>query len=294
MGRADQVDGLSANMQLRVMRFQKMIQKYIDLHTQVSPAELTGALLDELGVLRLLKEEGTEEALTRAENIRELLNGIADYCRGNPGATLDDYLQEISLLTDIDTWNDRSNAVSLMTVHSAKGLEFPVVFITGMEEGLFPISRSFDSTEGLEEERRLFYVGSTRAKEKLYLTWASTRARQGQSCGCLPSRFLGELDSSCVEYETVGFAGRRLRVRAPRPSRAGSERRYVERQLRAYEEESQLPRSLVVGCRVRHPQFGLGTVRAIARATSGTKLTVEFDRYGEKKIILEFARLEVL
>ncbi|MDH7560187.1 MAG: UvrD-helicase domain-containing protein [bacterium] len=294
LGRADQVEGLSPAMQERVLRFHRLIRKYIDLRSEVPAAELAGALLDDLGILRMYKEEGTEESLSRAENVRELLNGIADFCRNNPGTTLEDYLQEISLLTDIDTWNDRSNAVSLMTVHSAKGLEFPVVFITGLEEGLFPIARSFDSNEDLEEERRLFYVGSTRAKEKLYLCWATTRLRQGQTYSCMPSRFLGEIDQEHVEYETAGRVGKRAQRMAQPASRAGGERQRVTRRLKAYEEESQLPTYLMPGCRVRHPQFGLGTVLSIARASSGTKVTVDFDDYGQKKIILEFSRMQVL
>ncbi|MDZ7270011.1 MAG: UvrD-helicase domain-containing protein [candidate division KSB1 bacterium] len=291
--RAREVEGLSPTMQERVTHVHRLIQKHVDLRSQVSAAELASALVDELGILRIYKEEGTEEALNRADNVRELLDGIADYCRQNPGATLDDYLQEVSLLTDIDTWNDRSNAVSLMTVHAAKGLEFPVVFITGLEEGLFPLSRSFDSTEDLEEERRLFYVGSTRAKEKLYLTWASTRLRQGQTYSCLPSRFLEEIDHEQVDYEVAGRVGRRASYQAP-ARRGEGERRSVIRRLRAYEEESQLPAQLEIGCRVRHPKFGPGTVLAVSRASVGTTLTIDFDRYGRKKIVLEFAQLQVL
>lgn len=294
MGRAAQVEGISPQIQGRVLHFHRLLKKYMDLRSQVSAAELVGALLDDLGILHLFKAEGTEEALNRAENVRELINGIADFCRATPGATLEDYLQEVSLLTDIDTWNDRSNVVSLMTVHSAKGLEFPVVFITGLEEGLFPIARSFESNEDLEEERRLFYVGSTRAKEKLYLCWANTRMRQGQAYSCMPSRFLGEIDQEQVVYETAGWHGRRA-SRKVRPTRRGEgERGQVARHMRKYEEESQVPAYLTPGCRVCHPQFGYGTVLTIARASSGTKVTVDFDDYGQKKIILEFSKMQVL
>ncbi len=294
MGRAAQVEGISPQIQERVLYFHRLLKKYMDLRSQVPAAELVGALLDDLGILHLFKAEGTEEALNRAENVRELLNGIADFCRATPGATLEDYLQEVSLLTDIDTWNDRSNAVSLMTVHSAKGLEFPVVFITGLEEGLFPIARSFESNEDLEEERRLFYVGSTRAKEKLYLCWANTRLRQGQAYSCMPSRFLGEIDQEQVVYETAGWGGRRVSRRVQSARRGGGERKQVSRHMRAYEEESQVPTYLTPGCRVCHPQFGYGTVLTIARASSGTKVTVDFDDYGQKKIILEFSKMQIL
>ncbi|MGQ9560388.1 MAG: ATP-dependent helicase [Candidatus Oleimicrobiaceae bacterium] len=294
MGRAAQVEGISPQIQERVLHFHRLLRKYMDLRSQVPAAELVGALLDDLGILHLFKAEGTEEALNRAENVRELVNGIADFCRATPGATLEDYLQEVSLLTDIDTWNDRSNVVSLMTVHSAKGLEFPVVFITGLEEGLFPIARSFESNEDLEEERRLFYVGSTRAKEKLYLCWANTRLRQGQAYSCMPSRFLGEIDQEQVVYETAGWHGRRASRKVQQTRSGGGERGQVARHMRRYEEESQVPTSLTPGYRVYHPQFGYGTVLTIARASSGTKVTVDFDDYGQKKIILEFSKMQVL
>jgi DNA helicase-2/ATP-dependent DNA helicase PcrA len=145
----------------------------------------------------------------------------------------------------------------------------------------------------LEEERRLFYVGSTRAKEKLYLCWANTRLRQGQAYSCMPSRFLREIDEEQVVYEAAGL-GRRGVSRRTEPSRRGGERLQVSRHMRAYEEESQLPTPLTAGCRVRHPQFGFGTVLTVARASSGTKVTVDFDDYGQKKIILEFSKMEIL
>jgi DNA helicase-2/ATP-dependent DNA helicase PcrA len=201
-------------------------------------------------------------------------------------------LERVSLITDIDAWDEKSNAVTLMTLHSAKGLEFPIVFITGLEEGLFPLIRDGSVDADIEEERRLFYVGTTRAKEKLFLSHAYWRNRFGnESKSCLPSRFLAELDEQFVRREEVrrprsfeGYAGAETRSRydthdADTPSD---------------EDESQDQEVLSVGKMVKHPQFGLGEVRAVEGNGENTKLTIEFEKVGTKKILVKYGNLQVL
>ena len=136
-------------------------------------------MIEESGIIKYYRESQEIENKDRYENILELLNSIDEFCLKNPESTLSDFLEEVSLLTDIDNWNDSENRVTLMTVHSSKGLEFPVVFVSGLDDGLFPLFRTFDNQSELEEERRLFYVAVTRARHKVFLLYATNRRRLG-------------------------------------------------------------------------------------------------------------------
>jgi DNA helicase II / ATP-dependent DNA helicase PcrA len=279
------VPGLQSRAVERLRGFHDLLTKYKQLLGKVSPAELASTLVDELGIFREFKEEGTVEATSRAENVRELLDAIHEYTISHDDATLDEYMQQVSLITNIDDWNDRANAVTLMTLHAAKGLEFPVVFIAGLEEGLFPLSRSLENPYDLEEERRLFYVGATRAKDKLYLLWAKSRKRFGGDQS-YKSRFLKEIDPQFVELEESPSLQR---------ARVGQKSfNYTESRMPAYEDESQEQIELSPGMRVRHKQFGKGTIREVQPAVGGAKLIVHFDQFGSKRLVLPYAKLEIL
>ena len=270
----------------KIYAFYNMMQRYASLQEELSPAELAAAIVDEIGVFRLYKEDGSIEALSRAENVRELLTAIAEFTKSQPEARLADFLEHVSLTTDIDTWNDRANAVTLMTLHSAKGLEFPVVFITGLEEGLFPVSRSLDDRDALEEERRLFYVGATRAKEKLYLSWAQRRRRYGDTSRRPMSRFLKEIDRSFCEVESS--------MRPTYPRRDSQASMWEQQPMPSYEDESQESVQFHVGMRVRHPLFGKGTILHVDSQVGTVKLKVLFDNGQEKRLVLPYAKLEIL
>ena len=235
------------------------------------------------------KQEGTIEALSRAENVRELLLAIAEFSSSaGDEASLDSFLENVALTTDLDNWDDRANAVTLMTLHSAKGLEFPVVFITGLEEGLFPISRSLADPPALEEERRLFYVGATRAKVKLYLAWARNRRKFGETSASIASRFLRELEPSLVQVESS------YRASPARRQRASYRQREADPMPR-YEDESQEVLEYRVGMRVMHPTFGKGTIMRLEPGSSAAlKLRVLFDQAGERRLVLPYAKLEIL
>ncbi|HMK38733.1 MAG TPA: UvrD-helicase domain-containing protein, partial [Bacteroidota bacterium] len=167
------LEGVIADRTLKAVRkFHALLAKYIGLKGEMSVGELARALVDELGVLQDLKEENTSESLNRRENIQELVSALTEFSDKQPEARLEDFLAEVSLVSDVDTAEFGRNAVTLMTLHAAKGLEYPVVFITGLEEGLFPLGGADSDRKELEEERRLMYVGVTRAKQKLYLSWA--------------------------------------------------------------------------------------------------------------------------
>ena len=155
----------------------EMLKKYVNLKSKVSVSELARALVDEIGIAQMFKEENTPESLARRENVLELVSALTEFNDRQPGATLEDFLEEVSLVSDIDTADLGHNAVTLMTVHSAKGLEFPVVFVTGLEENLFPIAGALEAEDELEEERRLLYVAMTRAMRKVYLSYAISRYR---------------------------------------------------------------------------------------------------------------------
>lgn len=283
--KVEEIAAIAPRIRKHITEFFNLIHKYSSLKDEFSPGELARALVDEIGILRTFKEIGTEEAFNRAENVRELLSAIANFKSSQNSVTLEEFLEEVSLITDIDTWDDGSNAVTLMTLHSAKGLEFPVVFITGLEEGLFPLSRSFSSDEELEEERRLFYVGATRAKEKLFLTWAAQRFRHGENFNNLPSRFLKEVNEKYVIRQT--FTGPTYRSR---PESEKSRRDVMP----AYEDFSQEEPELSVGTKVRHAKFGIGTVSKKEGKGENLKITVRFEYEGTKKLMVKYANLEIL
>jgi DNA helicase-2/ATP-dependent DNA helicase PcrA len=282
----EKIDGLQKRTAERLVLFAELIKKYQALLNQVSAAELASTLVDELGILRQFKEENTIESATRYENVRELLQAIHEFSvAGGDDNTLVAYLQQVSLITDLDTWDDRANAVTLMTLHAAKGLEFPVVFIAGLEEGLFPLSRNIEDPRDLEEERRLFYVGSTRAKDKLYLFWAKHRQRFGESRS-YKSRFLKEVDMNFVTAEES--------LMIAREKRGQSQISYSYDTMPHYEEESQERIEFNIGMRVSHQTFGKGTILSVEPSSSGAKLVVNFDRVGKKRLVLPFAQLEIL
>ncbi len=288
-GQVQQIPGIAARTAEQVAAFHGLLNKYTALREEISPAELAASLVNEVGILRDFKQEGTIESLSRAENVRELLLAIAEFTSSAGGeATLDGFLENVALTSDLDSWDDRANAVTLMTLHSAKGLEFPVVFITGLEEGLFPISRSLADPPALEEERRLFYVGATRAKVKLYLSWARNRRKFGETSASIASRFLREVEPALVQVESSYRAAPIRRQRSSFPRREADP-------MPRYEDESQEVLEYRVGMRVHHPTFGKGTImRLEPSSASSLKLRVLFDQAGEKRLVLPYAKLEIL
>ncbi len=290
-GRAEEITEISPRIRENFRKFHAMIEKYASLKDQFSAGELARVVVDEIGILRNLKEIGTEEAFIRSENIKELLSAIVNFGQRNAEGGLEQFLEEVALVADVDSWDDRTNAVTLMTLHSAKGLEFPVVFVTGLEEGLFPLTRTFISDEELEEERRLFYVGATRAERKLHLSWAATRFRFGEHFQNLPSRFLGEIDEKLLERKSANIsAGTRRGLTSSRRN----QRNRDEDRMPAYEDFSQDGTELYLGCEVKHATFGLGKVIRKDGGGETMKITVRFYEAGEKRLLVKYANLEVI
>jgi len=194
------------------------------------------------------------------------------------------FLDQVALVSDLDEYDRRGDVVSLMTVHSAKGLEFPIVFVVGLEEGIFPHAGSSRDPEGVEEERRLCYVGMTRAMESLTLTCASQRLRFGSRTYGAPSRFLQEIPESVIE--SVGAPSRGRRTRAV----TGGDPAYDYSYAQAEPGEAVV---VAPGLRVRHPHFGSGVVLSVAGDGPSQKLKIRFERAGVKTILVKYANLEL-
>jgi DNA helicase II / ATP-dependent DNA helicase PcrA len=287
----------------RVLNFIAMINKYRALTGNLSAGELSRTLVDEIGILRDFKEEGTVESLSRWENVQELLSAISDYVSENENSTLETFLQEVALISQVDKWDDSHNAVTLMTLHSAKGLEFDTVFIAGLEEGLFPFYSSILDSEELEEERRLFYVGMTRAKKKLFLSYAATRNRFGESILSTPSRFISEIDVNLLNSNDNGD-NERLKSKSnlkenasplfKKTKKAQSEENYFNQRFPNYENESQVPVLLDRGNLVEHSIFGKGTIVNLSGSGENLKAEVDFDNVGRKNLLLKYASLRLI
>jgi DNA helicase-2/ATP-dependent DNA helicase PcrA len=246
------------------------------------PAEALARVLERSGYTRHLEKEGTPEAEARIENLRELLAAAEDFSREGAGVERDErselevFLDQVALVSDLDGYQRRDEAVSLMTAHCAKGLEYPVVFVVGMEEGIFPHAASLRDERGIEEERRLCYVGMTRAMEKLTLTCASERLRFGSRTYGIPSRFLREIPAAVLAAPAEG-----------RPRREEG-----EPSLDYSYGQAEAP-VVGPGLRVRHPVFGPGSVLAVSGAGADQKLRIRFDRAGVKTVMVRYANLEL-
>jgi DNA helicase-2/ATP-dependent DNA helicase PcrA len=258
-----------------------------------SPAEAIAHALKRSGYLAHLEREGTPEAEARLENLRELVAGAEDFAAesgsaGEERPAIARFLDQVALVSDVDAWDRRAERVSLMTAHSAKGLEFPVVFLVGLEEGVFPHAASARDAAGLEEERRLFYVGMTRAMERLYLSCAQERRRYGARSFAVPSRFLREIPPSLLQGELSDRPGHRGSPQdAPRGDPSGGH--WLD-----YSYDQSGEDDIPVGLRVRHAVFGSGTIVQVLGSGAGRKVDVRFDRVGTKRLVLRFANLEPL
>jgi DNA helicase-2/ATP-dependent DNA helicase PcrA len=282
--------------------FRDLIVTLTDMARRDPVSIAIGKALDQSGYLHDLREEHTEDAEARIENLAELVSAAREYESREPEPSLGGFVDRLSLLSDADEEQGTRDArVWLMTLHSAKGLEFPVVILAGMEEGLFPHSRSSDDQEELEEERRLCYVGMTRARARLVLTGAARRRVFGEYQSSEPSRFIDEVPPELVERvapspSTSGYQGHfahyEFRTNPYGRGRGGGLVREPEPAY-AYEDEDQSSGlALRPGLRVRHPQFGVGSVLSVEPLDDDTKLVVRFAAVGQKTLRAKYARLE--
>ncbi len=310
--RASEVETVQPATARELEELARMVARWRALARRADAGEVVGAVVDDTGVFELLRDEGPvgEE---RARNVGELIaaavrfdpsfHGLDGEEGVVPASELDLFLQHVALVTGIDAHDGDADAVALMTIHSAKGLEFPCVFLAGMEEGLFPLSRTLEQPGELEEERRLFYVGLTRAEERLYLSHAKRRWRAGKTMNAMPSSFLRTLPSELVEER------RSARLRAfPRPRRRKSPNGSGRGggRGRAFPDRTGAHAGLdPVGCddlnqdapryrtgeRVEHATFGTGSIVDVSGFGPDLKVTVDFDEAGRKRLVARLAGL---
>jgi len=300
------VDGrrLSSRQNASLAAFRDLITTLADVARRESVSVLLGKVLDQSGYLRDLREDKSEESEARIENLMELVSAAREYETREGEPSLGGFVDRLSLLSDVDKDQGQKSdpKVMMMTLHSAKGLEFPTVVLAGLEEGLFPHSRSRDDEAELEEERRLCYVGITRARKQLVLTSAARRRVFGEYQSTEPSRFIDEIPADLIEkdyseapayssgtdwsYRSNPYA--RGGYRARRGSN-GDEK--VATQNIRYEDEDQTP-GLRPGAKVNHAQFGNGTVISVEDLEDDQKLVVRFNSVGVKTLRARFAKLQ--
>ncbi|KKC30323.1 superfamily I DNA/RNA helicase [Caldanaerobacter subterraneus subsp. pacificus DSM 12653] len=254
-----------------LLQFKQFILDLIDKKDAMSVSDLIKYILEQTGYIEELKREESEEAEGRIENLNEFLNAAYEFEESSEDKSLEAFLAGITLVSDIDMAGDIGESVVLMTLHSAKGLEFPVVFMVGMEEGLFPSYSSFEDDHELEEERRLCYVGITRSKERLYLTYARQRNLYGRSQYNSYSRFISEIPERLI-----------VRYNIPTSKKTGF--------VSVHTFSDVYERSFSLGDKVEHKIWGIGTVVKV----EGEEITVAFPNVGIKKLDLRFAPIKAI
>ncbi len=329
---------VNAGIRAKLENFVTMMQSFQVLNQQYNAFEIAEYVVRHTGLYQEVKKDGTPEGIARLENIEELLNGIKDFVEeqkqlADTTGNLAEFLEDVALITDLDQDKDQGQKVSLMTVHLAKGLEFPVVSIVGMEEDLFPSMLSMNSRPELEEERRLFYVALTRAKQKAYLTYAQSRYRWGKLIDAEPSRFIEEIDEKYLDLLTPKPSERyrtfvdpdvfddhdysQIRLRKAQSGDRSNRKKSTKPQnntprfvppanlkklktlnpdigkSNASAERVDLT-SLKIGTRVGHMRFGHGTIVALEGQGPDMKAEIKFDKAGLKKLLLRFAKLSLI
>ncbi|MFT5892473.1 MAG: DNA helicase-2/ATP-dependent DNA helicase PcrA, partial [Dokdonia sp.] len=316
---------INRGTQTRLANFVTMIKSFQALNESSDAFEMAEMVAKKTGLIQELKKDGTPEGIARIENIEELLNGMRDFVEeqkqmADTTGSLAEFMEDVALATDLDNDKGDEDRVALMTIHLAKGLEFPFVYIVGMEEDLFPSAMSMNTRSELEEERRLFYVALTRAEKQAYLTYAESRYRWGKLVEAEPSRFIEEIDDKYLDYQTPMQSYRykplmdtdifgdvdksKLRLKKPvsgAPPSVGTPTGDQLRKLRKIKptEANDAPESNVVGALtkgtiVEHIRFGRGIVEGLDGKGQDQKAEINFQNGGLKKLLLRFAKLKII
>ncbi|HIK20494.1 MAG TPA: DNA helicase PcrA [Synechococcus sp. M44_DOE_062] len=260
-----------------VIQFAQLIQHWHRQASQTSAATLIEGLLRDSGYLEDLKAQGTDEAEERAANVMELYNAARQFEEEQEDPSLEAFLSNVSLASDLDNLQEGAEKVSLMTLHSSKGLEFPVVFLVGVEQGLFPNFRALEDPAALEEERRLCYVGITRAREQLFISHAKERMLYGNREPAIPSVFLSELPQELIEFDRRGAASRHLSCGSGLPLATAPKTKPNPGQGRSEQ--------WAIGDRLQHPQFGQGQITHVFGSGERVTIAVKFPGIGQQKIL---------
>lgn len=325
MKNIDKVDlKINSGTKNKLRDFVTMIESFQVLNQNYDAFQITEHVSKKTGLLQELKKDSTPEGIARIENIEELLNGMRDFVEGqkeiaDASGSLEEFMEDVALATDLDNDKGDSERVALMTVHLAKGLEFPYVYIVGMEEDLFPSGMSMNTRSELEEERRLFYVALTRAEKQAYLTYTQSRYRWGKLIDAEPSRFIEEIDKSFLEYLTPITENRykplldvdifdevdHSKLRLKKPVAGSPPKGPTEEQLRklrklrpatsnADKNFNAKDANLKVGTLIEHVRFGKGKIIKIEGVGADTRAEIDFENGGIKKLLLRFAKLKVV
>lgn len=317
LSEAGNIPTLTARNSGGIGKFMELMDNFMVLSETVPTSVLIETILKETGYIEELEKSKEIEDKSRIENLKELVSDAVDFEKNSEDKSLSAYLEKISLVQDTDKMADEDDCIVLMTVHSAKGLEFPVVFLVGMENGIFPGNSSFEKQSEMEESRRLCYVAITRAKETLYITSAEVRRVFGRTVAYPQSDFIAEIKTDLKEYINGKAAGVPSRAKVFKPSAPaynphslrknfGDNRTYAssnpqetvesEAAIAAEaEEENMLTKEeATVGRKVGHERFGIGTIVSVQEVNRDKKLTIAFDRQGLKILLLSLANLELL
>jgi len=302
--RAAEIPEIRAAGAKGLVGFAELIQRFSVRAVHATIGELLEELVDDLDLVRHLHDEGPDGE-DRARNVSELIAGALDFDAAlmqtmdeeeiDTFSELDLFLQQVALVADVDRLDPDAETVTIMTLHNAKGLEFAVVFIAGLEEGLFPLSRSYDDPKSLEEERRLFYVGITRAEDKLCFTWARQRRRAGDFTYGTLSTFVESVPEELVDRRRSRQLTSARTSTPHRGGRSGYRRRDAVQVDQEPDDDDTLNQDMprfVKGERVVHPTFGSGSVVELSGFGRDLKVTVDFDAAGRKKLLIRYASLE--
>ncbi|MBW2961332.1 ATP-dependent helicase [Mesonia aestuariivivens] len=316
---------INKGTQTKLKNFTNMIKSFQIMASNENAFTLAEAVAKKTGLVQELKKDGTPEGVARIENVEELLNGIQDFVDGqkeiaDADGSIAEFLEDVALMTDLDQETPDEDRVALMTIHLAKGLEFPHVYIVGLEEDLFPSGMSMNTRSELEEERRLFYVALTRAEKKAYLTYVQSRFRWGKLIDAEPSRFIDEINDEYLDYmipqddykykplvdrDIFGDVDKsKLRQNKPTKGTPPPAHKPTEDELRKLRRlrptnagettKADLPLQLEKGQIVEHMRFGKGQVLSIEGVGQDKKAEIDFETGGMKKLLLRFAKLKIL
>lgn len=285
---SENVEGLSGRSASLVKKFGKLIEKFMGEALSCSVPDIVGSILDETGYISELQSSDDPQDQSRVENLQEFISVTQEFDKSSDDKSLSSFLEGIALVSDIDTVHEKDRSVIIMTMHSAKGLEFPVVFMVGMEQGIFPHMQSMENEEDLEEERRLCYVGITRAREKLYLTYAVERTLYGRTQYNAVSDFLEEIPARCIEgMDEI----KERRKPAPVLQKVIAHEPILTRK----EEKVALSgNDMKVGRKVIHSKWGQGLIVAVEKKEDDFEITVAFDRMGIKKLSAKYAPIQIV
>ena len=287
--------GLSGSVLTKLQNFIDLIDVFKIENKKLNAFDLTKEVIEKVRIIDDLKKDDSPEGISRVENVQELLNGIRDFIEDqkelvDSNDKLSEFLSTVSLSTDFDIENQDQDKVSLMTLHLSKGLEFKHVFIVGLEEDLFPSALSYNTRSELEEERRLFYVGITRAKENLYLSYANSRYRWGKLIYCEESRFLNEIDKDYVKIIKPNPIKSNVSL-SPRKNIIYNSKPNLKRLAKTSTSIPAIKINVSQGDNVSHEKFGIGEIIKIEGSGNDLKATVNFKKFGLKNLLLRFAKL---